>query len=808
MESWIINYNKYKPGEEPLRETICTLGNGYFAARGSMEGSVANDIHYPGTYLAGGYNRLRSEVAGRVIQNEDLVNWPNWLILKFKIDNGPWFDIDHVKVLDYNQSLNLKAGILERTIHFVDEEGKETKLICKRLVHMGNEHLASIHWQLIPLNWWGKVTIRSGLDGGVTNRGVKRYRSLSGRHFDVLERGNLPSEGIFLKVRTRKSEIVMVQAAVTEVYFGLGKVAIRRDLVKTEEFIAEDLEFEVPENQEITIYKKVAIYTSRDHAIANPLIAAEKTILRTGSFSQLEETQKLAWSELWDPCDTVIDGKGQNQLMLRLHIFHLLQTTSFNTTDLDVGVPPRGWHGEAYRGHIFWDELFIFPLLNLTIPEITRSLLMYRYRRLPEARYTALKSGFEGAMFPWQSGSDGREESQQVHLNPQSGRWIADDSSLQRHVNAAIAYNIWQYFQVTYDREFLSFFGAEMFFDIARFWASLATYNTKRNRYEIRNVVGPDEYHTQYPDSEELGINNNAYTNIMAVWTLLHAAIIFNILDKGTRSQLMSKLKIDSNEIVRWKEISRKMFIPFIGNSRIISQFEGFDKLKELDWDKYHKKYGDILRLDRILESENDSPNNYRVAKQADVLMLFYLLSSEELLSIFKLMGYEFTEENKLETIEYYEKRTSHGSTLSKLVTSWVTARSNRDISWKSFEKALISDFKDIQGGTTPEGIHLGAMAGTVDLIRRCYTGLELRSGVLWFKPHLPPKLGRISFKLRYHSHWLSLDLSRKQFRLKSEGGWADRIRVNIDGKEYELKTKEEIVFDGKKIQKKVRHEI
>jgi len=142
------------------------------------------------------------------------------------------------------------------------------------------------------------------------------------------------------------------------------------------------------------------------------------------------------------------------------------------------------------------------------------------------------------------------------------------------------------------------------------------------------------------------------------------------------------------------------------------------------------------------------------------------------------------------------------------LVTSWVTARSNRDISWKSFEKALISDFKDIQGGTTPEGIHLGAMAGTVDLIRRCYTGLELRSGVLWFKPHLPPKLGRISFKLRYHSHWLSLDLSRKQFRLKSEGGWADRIRVNIDGKEYELKTKEEIVFDGKKIQKKVRHEI
>ncbi|MFC2124872.1 glycoside hydrolase family 65 protein [Bacteroidota bacterium] len=800
MESWIITYNKYKPKQELLRETICTLGNGYFAARGAMEGSIANDIHYPGTYLAGGYNRLRSEVAGRVIQNEDLVNWPNWLILKFKIDNGPWFDIDHVRILEYNQSLNLKHGTLERTIHFVDEEGKESKLISRRIVHMGNEHVAAIHWQLIPLNWSGKVTIRSGLDGGVINSGVKRYRALSGRHFDVLERGDLPSEGIYLKVRTRRSEIVMVQAAVTEIYFGPGKVAIKRDLVKTEEFIAEDLEFEIPENQEISIYKKVAIYTSRDHAISNPLIEAEKAILRSGSFSQLEESQKETWQELWNRCDTVIEGRGENQLMLRLHIFHLLQTTSFNTTNLDVGVPPRGWHGEAYRGHIFWDELFIFPLLNLSIPEITRSLLMYRYRRLPEARYAAQLAGFEGAMYPWQSGSDGREESQQVHLNPQSGRWIPDDSSLQRHVNAAIAYNIWQYFQVTYDREFLSFFGAEMFFDIARFWASVATYNKKRRRYEINHVVGPDEYHTQYPDTDELGINNNAYTNIMAVWTLLHAFEIFNNLDEGTKNQLMNKLRINEEEIDRWDKISRKMFVPFIGDTKIISQFEGFEDLKELDWDKYHDKYGEILRLDRILETENDSPNNYRVAKQADVLMLFYLFSSEELISLFKHMGYEFTDENKAATIEYYEKRTSHGSTLSKLVTSWVTARSNRDISWKSFEKALVSDFKDIQGGTTPEGIHLGAMAGTVDLIRRCYTGLELRKGVLWLKPHLPPKLRRISFKLRYHGHWLNLDLSKKQFRLKSEGGWADRIRVNIDNREYELKTGDEIIFNGEEI--------
>ena len=183
-------------------------------------------------------------------------------------------------------------------------------------------------------------------------------------------------------------------------------------------------------------------------------------------------------------------------LQVFLHIFHLLQTVSENTIDLDVGVPSRGWHGEAYRGHILWDELFIFPFLNLRLPELTRSLLMYRYRRLEEARHLARQAGHRGAMFPWQSGSDGREESQVLHLNPRSGRWVPDESNLQRHVSAAIAYNVWQYHQATQDVEFLAHYGAEMLLSIARFWASIATFDPERERYEIRGVAGPDEYHT------------------------------------------------------------------------------------------------------------------------------------------------------------------------------------------------------------------------------------------------------------------------------------------------------------------------
>ena len=163
-------------------------------------------------------------------------------------------------------------------------------------------------------------------------------------------------------------------------------------------------------------------------------------------------------------------------------------------------------------------KLFIFPFFTFRLPELTRALLRYRYRRLPQARLAARQAGYQGAMYPWQSGSDGREESQVVHLNPSSGRWIPDHSALQRHVNIAIAYNVWQYYQVTLDRDFLALYGAEMILDIARFWASAATYNPALDRYEIRGVMGPDEYHESYPGSETPGLNNNAYTNVMAVW--------------------------------------------------------------------------------------------------------------------------------------------------------------------------------------------------------------------------------------------------------------------------------------------------
>jgi alpha,alpha-trehalase len=383
-------------------------------------------------------------------------------------------------------------------------------------------------------------------------------------------------------------------------------------------------------------------------------------------------------------------------------------------------------------------------------------------------------------MYPWQSGSNGREESQTLHLNPRSGNWVPDETHRQRHINAAIAWNVWQYHQATLDEEFLSFYGAEMILEIARFWASMASWNAERERYDIVRVVGPDEYHTDDPNWEGSGLRNNAYTNVMAAWTIRCAERVLGLLPHDRVERLRRDLGIDDGELERWRDVRTRLHVPI--SDGIIEQFEGYEDLEEFDWDGYRERYDDIQRLDRILEAEGDSPNRYKASKQADVLMLFYLFSAEQLVELLGEMGIEFDPEWIPRNIAYYEDRTSHGSTLSRVVSAWVTARSRRGDSWDLFDGALRSDVEDIQGGTTSEGIHLGAMAGTVDLVQRCYAGLELRDDTLWLDPALPEELGEIRFRLRYRGHALHVRVNHEVMEVSSCRDGPRPISVGIHG--------------------------
>jgi alpha,alpha-trehalase len=798
MDAWIFVYKGFKPDEEDLREALCTLGNGYFATRGAGCEAQADDVHYPGTYLAGGYNRLETKIAGRVIENEDLVNLPNWLPLSFRPEGGKWFDLREVEILSFRQELNLREGVLVRKVRFRDAKGRQTTMVNQRLVHMGIPHLAAQKMNLTAENWSGRIEIRAALDGRVVNAGVDRYKALNSRHLEQLET-RASGDFIHLKTQTNQSKRRIAFSSRAKLYRdGRELLAVPRTMEK-KGYISHHFMVDMEEGKPLSVEKVISFYTSRDKAISECSLEAEKDVQRAGSFENLLRSHKLAWKHIWEHFRIELEWNeysdhDNHELILNLYTFHLLQTCSFHTMDMDVGVPSRGWHGEAYRGHIFWDEVFIFPLLNLRIPQITRALLMYRYRRLDEARDAARQEGYRGAMFPWQSGSNGREESQRIHLNPKSGRWIPDNSRLQRHVNAAIAYNVWNYYQVTNDKEFLSFYGAEMLLEIARFWGSIAAYNEKLDRYEILGAMGPDEYHDSYPGSERPGLDNNAYTNVMAVWVLGRALELLEILEEDRRNELCEIIGIQPEEIARWKEITEKMKVVFHDDG-IISQFEGYDRLKEFDWEGCRKKYGDIQRLDRILEAEDDTPNNYRASKQADVLMLFYLLSAEELDGIFKNLGYPFKDDTIPKNIDYYLKRTSHGSTLSRVVHSWVLARSDRSQSWELFNEALKSDVADIQGGTTPEGIHLGAMAGTVDLIHRCYPDIRTGEDVLWFNPALPEKLSRIRMAIHYRDHSLHIEIGHARMIINSTKAAALPIRIGFKDKIYELQPEESKEF-------------
>jgi alpha,alpha-trehalase len=782
---WSFSFGGYDPHDEPLREALCTMGNGYFATRGCATESTAEGAHYPGTYAAGVFNRLADQADGRTVTNESLVNLPNWLPLTFRIEAGPWFDIDDVEVLSYSQTVDLRRAALSREFRFRDIAGRTTAVTQRRFVAMHLPNVAASETTVTAENWSGAIEFRSAIHGDVENRLVERYKELSSKHLAVTRLCELSSESVLLEARTLQSLVPVAVAARSTLWRGDAPLHADYRLVQDAARIGHDIATDLAVGQSVTLEKVATVVTGRDPASSDPADEAERHLRRLGRIAELLHGHMLIWAQLWERFSIDIGDNPDELRIVRLHLLHLLQTLSPNTAGLDAGAPARGLHGEAYRGHIFWDELFVFPVLNIHLPKVTRSLLQYRYRRLPEARLAAREAGYAGAMFPWQSGSDGREESPQLHLNPLSGRWNPDPSARAHHSGIAVAYNVWQYYQVSGDVDYLVDYGAEMLIEIARFWVSLASFETARQRYVIRGVIGPDEFHSGYPGRVYDGIDNNAYTNVMAVWVIVRTMEALELLPLSDRLDLLERLGVDGPELALWDDVSRRMFVPF--HDGVISQFEGYEQLAELDWHTYRQRYGNIQRLDRILEAENDNVNHYKASKQADALMLFYLLSSDELRELFERLGYRFAPDQIPKTIDYYRSRTSHGSTLSAIVHSWVLARGDRDRALKYFQQVLLSDIADIQGGTVFEGIHLAAMAGSVDLLQRCFTGLELRADRIVLNPLWPEELGKLAFPLRYRGHRLHLEVNGRRAKISSDCEQLNPIDIECRGRVQRL---------------------
>lgn len=786
--TWELDIPRADPEQEGTWEVLLAVGNGYFATRGAAPERVADGTHYPGTYVAGVYNRLTSLVEGQPREDESIVNIPNWLPVTVHGRDGDLLDPMVARISHDHRLLDLRRGMLHRELHVENATGERTLIRQQRFASMQHPHLAYMRTTVVPVNWSGLLNVISWTDGTVKNDNVATSRTLAKQHLAIREAGHAEDGSCVLVAETVQSQLRIaivtrthVAGSSTPTYFTRsGKVG-------------GSWATGVVQGLPLLIDKSVAIYTSRDHAISEPLIAAQRALDSAPEFSDAQRAHADEWRHIWNQMRLEVQGRKSSdvpgldiQRALNVHLFHVMQTLSRHTSDIDVGVPARGLHGEAYHGRVFWDELFVFPFLNLRMPELTRSLLMYRYRRLPEARRLADRVGADGALFPWQSGSDGREETPNHLYNPRSGSWMPDHSLLQFHVGLAVAHNVWHYFQVTGDVEFLAAYGAELLVEIARFWSARAEYDGASCRYHLRGMMGPDEFHDGYPESPGRGIDDNAYVALMTSWLFSTTLHVREILGGHHTDDLWQRLAVDPDELERWDALSRQLYVPFMPNG-LLAQFEGYERLQELDFGAYVSRYGDIGRLDLILAAEGDSTNRYKVSKQADVLMLFYLFSAEELQAIFSRLRYQFDPTSIPPTVEYYLQRTTHGSTLSRVVHSWVLSRGDRRASWHLLCDALRADIDDMQGGTTREGIHLAAMAATADLLQRCFSGLQIRADALHLHPQLPAALDCLTFDMRYRGHRLTIKIAHRWVRLTSHPGMAEPITVVVDSRSRRL---------------------
>ncbi|HEY9714059.1 MAG TPA: HAD-IA family hydrolase, partial [Chroococcales cyanobacterium] len=814
--NWIVSYDKYEPELEGRRESLCALGNGKFCTRGASSQSIADAVHYPGTYIAGAYNLVTLNVGDPPLEAEELVNMPNWLYVNFKFADGDWFSLDQTEILSYSQNLNLREGILYRSVKFKDQAGRTTQLDERRFVHMQYSHLAGLELNLTAVDWSGQLTVRTALDGTIVNANESIDPNFSyTRHLECRAKG-AGDETIWIKMLTTDSKLAVAEAARTELFIDDQKLDCERSELKAQDengeavaIAGQDMLVKLERSQKLQIKKTVALFTSRDRGIYEPLSAACELASTAIPFEELIKCQIESWKSLWKQFDLFIEtteeySKLVPSLLLHLNSFHCIQTASPHTVDLDTSVPARGWTGEGYQGHVFWDDLFVFPFINLRMPNVTEALLKYRYRRLAEARKIASQYGAEGACFPWQSASNGKERTPYYWWFSATKQWVQDYTRREIHVNGAVAYNVWQYFQVSHDVPFMYSYGSEIILEISRFFATYAKYNKERDRYELHAVVGPDEFHGGYPGAETFGINNNTYTNFMAAWTISRALDLLKLLPRDHSDHLKRRLQITEEELRLWDQVGSKMFIPIMKNG-LVEQFEGYGELQEFPGYKDGKIDYDLLN--QALIENRGALNQYRLSKQADVLMLGFLFSEAELADMLKHLGYPEECMALGPLAEFYIPRTSNQSTLSRVPHAWVLSRLGRkhsrklsdlllaadtkdgeDPADKVFYEALGSDYYDVAArGTTNSGIHMGAMAGTVDIVQRCYTGIVTKEEALCFDPLLPKALVRLSFTLRYRGQSLHVDINHDRLQIQAEHSSASPIVIGYAEDRFEL---------------------
>ncbi|WP_414566489.1 MULTISPECIES: beta-phosphoglucomutase [unclassified Anabaena] len=742
---WRLIETQFDPNQSHSRETIFTIGNGYLGTRGSFEEGYPRSL--PATFIHGVYDDVP------VVYTE-LANCPDWLPLVLMI-NGDRFRLDQGEILEYERQLDVHYGILSRFLRWRSPTGKTLDIHWERFTSLADEHVLGQRCQLTPVDFNGLIEVQASINGYPENQGFN--------HWEDLDQGKT-DQGIWLHSRTRGSHIDIGMGAkmtIVGVDYSVQVSTVPGYPTLSAAFMA-------TAQQTVTVEKWVTVFTSRD--VEEPVSAAQEKLAHLLDYKTLLHAHKQAWDEVWENSDIVIEGDMTAAFAVRYNLFQLLIAASRH--DEKVSIPAKTLSGFGYRGHVFWDtEIFILPFFTFTQPALARNLLSYRYHTLDGARRKASHYGYQGAMFAWESAVTGDEVTPRWALpNDFYGEdiriWCRDH---EIHISADIAYAVWYYWQATGDDEWMRDYGAEIILDTAVFWASRVEFNSQQDHYEIRGVIGADEYHEF--------VHNNTFTNRIVQWHLEKALIVDDWLSRTfweRTAQLAEKLQLNPEVRSHWQDIINKIWIFYDPSTGLIEQFEGFFQLEDINLADYEPRQKSMQAILGI-----EGANKRQVLKQPDVLMLLYLMRESA--------DFPYNQKALQANWDYYAPRTdiTYGSSLGPAIHAIIASDLGKSArAYERFMQAAMVDLEDTRGNTA-DGIHGASAGGIWQTVILGFGGIQFTDNGPIANPHLPPGWTRLKFKLHWRGKWHEFDLRPQQISPNIRGVIFDLDGVLTDTAEY-----------------------
>ncbi len=725
FDQWRVIEEEFLPESQHHKETIFTIGNGYLSTRGSFEERYPNDRQ--ATLVHGMWDDIP-------IVFTELANAPDWTSLEIWVD-GTRFDLCTGKITDYNRYIDLNTGTLHRRLCWRPGKNMAAVLLeFERFTSLADQHILMAQVKITPQYSDADIRIRASLDSHVENEGIV--------HWDT-DFQDCDSNQADLVVRTRNTGKLLGLS--TRLNISSGE-AVRsgvdcRGCPGIEAFIKQKVE------QTLVVQKVVGIATSRD--TNNPLKMAQEKAIKAShlGYDEIKKNNLASWADFWKRSDVIIEGDDETQVAIRHALFQL--RIAAPTFDDKVSIGAKTLSGFGYRGHVFWDtEIFIMPFFTLTQPELSRNMLMYRYHTLPGARRKAVKNGFSGAQYSWESAETGDE------VTP---TWVPDfknplnliriwTGDIEIHISSDIAYAIYQYWQMTGDDEFWFEFGLPILLETTIFLVNRA--EAEGDRYSIRNIIGPDEYHEH--------VDNNVFTNRMVQWHITTglAALEWLKTNQPPRYQrMMDELSISGIDLMHWRDVRDKLLILQDERTGMFEQFEGFFDLIDVDWSMYQDRSKSMQEILGI-----EVTQKYQVIKQADVIMLLCLLRND------------YDKDTWYVNWEYYNPRTDHtyGSSLGPAIHAWAACEMEQpDIAYEHFIRAARADLFDVRGNAN-DGIHAASAGGLWQAIAFGFAGLNFKDNQAVITPRLPSCWKRLSFSFQYRGQDYKIDINQNRATLRS----------------------------------------